>query len=514
MDWKTVARARAILERESGYVLKDWGGRVPVALVYPNSYFVGMSNLGFQTVYRLFNAEADIVCERAFADEALLDRDGYISLESQRPLSDFPVVAFSVSYELDYFRVASVLHRSRIPLYSEDREDGDPLVLAGGPAVSANPEPLSPLVDAFVIGEAEEAIPQVVSVLRGLPLRPRDEILRELKGIPGLYVPALHHPEDPPVPRRWVRDLDAHPTHTVIFTEDTEFGDMFLIEVGRGCGRTCLFCLARRLYRPVRERSVEVILAQAKEGLRFRRAVGLVSPATSDYSRIEELAEGLLALGVRLSLSSLRADSLSPRLLEALARSGTRTVTIAPEAGTERLRRLIGKPIGDDELLQAVELVARHRLPRLKLYFMVGLPGEEDEDVNAIASLVGEIRRRFEGEVAVTLSCFVPKPHTPFQRVAMAPARLLRKRMNRLKRELGRLGVEVSAESPAWAVVQGVLSRGDRRLDPVIAQVARSEEGITLRNWKQALENAGLTEEEFTGERPRTEVLPWSVVRV
>ncbi|HDN80101.1 MAG TPA: radical SAM protein [Chloroflexi bacterium] len=512
MDWKIIARARAILEKEQGCITKDWGGKVPIALVYPNAYYVGMSNLGFQTVYRLFNREPGIVCERAFADETLRDKEGFISLESQRPLSDFPVIAFSIPYELDYFNLALVLRHSNIPLYAEERVDGDPIIIAGGPAVSANPEPLALLVDAFVIGEGEEIIPRLAEVFRETITSPRAEALERLRRIPGVYVPALHRPDDKPVPRQWVRHLDDYPTHSVVLTWDTEFGDMYLIEIGRGCGRGCRFCLAGHIYRPPRERSVEALLEQAREGLQWRDTIGLVSAAVSDYSRMDELAEELMTLGGCISVSSLRVETVSEKLLKALAQSGTRTITLAPEAGSERLRRIIGKPITDRELFRAVELAARYRIPRLKLYFMLGLPGERDEDVEAAITLVGEIRRRFPGEVSVNLSPFVPKAHTPFQWVAMAPVEVIKERVKRLKRGLMRQGVEVQAESPAWAAIQGVLSRGDRKLGRILVEIAHRDEGATLHNWRDAMEKAGLDEAEYIRERGLDEKLPWSVV--
>lgn len=511
MKWEKIARARATLRREKGFVLKDWGGKISVALVYPNTYYLGMSSLGFQTVYHLFNSEPDVVCERVFADPLFMDDEGPISLESQRPLADFSAVAFSIPYELDYFQVAEVLRRSGIPLFSADRGEGDPLVIAGGPAVSANPEPLALLIDAFVIGEGEEVIPELVTVLREKIHAPRSMLLEALREIRGVYVPLLHSPTDPPVAGRWVRNLDLYPVHSVVLTDRTEFGGMYLVEIERGCGRGCRFCLAGYIYLPPRERSVDSILAQAKEGLRWRKTIGLVGFAVSDYSRMDELVEGLLALGAGISTSSLRAESVSERLIEALARSSS-TITLAPEAGSFSLRRIIGKPIPEEDILRVAGWAAKHGIRRLKLYFMVGLPREREEDLRATGSLVGEILRRFEGEVVVNISPFVPKPHTPFQRIAMAPEDELEERIKLLRRSLSKLKVRVRAESPAWSLVQATLSRGDRNVGLAIAEVIESREKVTPARWRKALEKAGVEMDKILGPRPPGEALPWEKV--
>ncbi len=517
MRWEKIARARATLKREIGFTIKDWGGKISIALVYPNTYYVGMSSLGFQTVYRLFNTEPDVVCERVFADPLFMDEEGPISIESQRPLTDFSVVAFSISYELDYFQVAEVLERSQIPLLSSERADGDPLVIAGGPAVSANPEPMALLMDAFVIGEGEEVIPELVATLRENIHASRKQLLEALRKIRGVYVPLLHSPSDPPVARRWVQNLDHYPTHSAVLTESTEFGDMYLVEIERGCGRGCRFCLAGYTYLPIREHSVESVLAQAEEGLKWRRIIGLVGFAVSDYSRMDELLDGLLTMGAGISTSSLRAESVSEKLIEALAQSGkikrhTPTITLAPEAGSFLLRRIIGKPIPEKDIIRVAELAAKHGIRRLKLYFMVGIPRETEEDLKAIGLLVGEILKRFEGEVIVNVSPFVPKPHTPFQRIAMAPEKELEERIKLLRRFLGKLKIKVRVESPAWAAVQATLSRGDRNVGRALVEVAMRRERVTPSRWKKVLAKVGAEMEKYLGSWPKGEPLPWERV--
>jgi len=305
-----------------------------------------------------------------------------------------------------------------------------------------------------------------------------------------------------------VRDLSRYPAHSVVLTPDTEFGDLYLIEIARGCGRGCRFCLTGHLYRPPRERSLETLLEQAREGLKYRRRIGLVSAAVSDYSRIDELAERLRALGARISVSSLRADSLTETLVRALAESGTQTLTIAPEAGCERLRRVISKTQSEEALLQAVDWAATYRFPQLKLYFMLGHPTETDGDVKALVELVLEIRRRFPRRLIINLTPFVPKAHTPFQWAAMTPAATLRARQDDVKEKLRESRVSVKADSPAWAEVQAVLARGDRRLARVLLKMPR----LSLAAWRRALTECGLTAEEFLRERSLDEPLPWQVV--
>ena len=503
MKWKHIAEARHTLEREQGAILKDWGGRLPIALIYPNTYYVGMSNLGLHAVYRLFNANDDVVCERAFWTKDAPP----LSIETQHPLADFAVLAFTVSYELDYLNVVQMLRAAGIPLQAEERDQDWPLVIAGGPAVTANPEPLSPFCDAFAIGEGEVIIPLLLDALREGIRAGRDDLWKALSAIPGLYVP--HLPEHQlPVKRQWEHDLDARPTMTAVYTPDTEFGDRTLIEISRGCGRGCRFCLAGFCYRPPRERSVEALLAQARMGLRYREGVGLVSAAVSDYSRIGELVAGLRGMGAGISVSSLRVDPLPEALLQALAESGIRTLTIAPEAGSQRLRTMINKGVSEDDVLRAAHAAARHGFAQLKLYFMVGLPGETDDDVQAITDLALAVGKPFRRQVTVNLTPFVPKAHTPFQWVAMADVTTLRARIRRVRQTLQRRGVAVRAESPAWAAVQGVLARGDRRVGAALLAL----EHPTLAGWRKALAATDLDPAAYLGKWSPDEALPWQVV--
>ncbi len=451
-----------------------------------------------------------MVCERAFAPveiyrSAPSEDEPVLSIESQRPLADFAVIAFTISYEMDYFNAVQMLRQAGIPPLAEDRDETWPLIIAGGPAVYTNPAPLGDIFDAFAIGEGEIIVPPLVDALWEAGQAPRDEGLHALAEVPGIYVPAL---ENGPVGRVWVRDLDAVPATTQIYTHDTEFGDRALIEIARGCGRGCRFCMAGYTYRPMREVSLDTILAVARHSLQHRDRIGLVSAAVSDHSWIDQIAIELRKLGARIAIASMRVDPISEPLIRALAESGTQTLTIAPEAGSARMRKVINKPQSDEQLLYAVDLAARYNFSQLKMYFMIGQPTETEADVEAIADMVLAARARFSRHLTINATPYVPKAHTAFQWAAMTPVETLEARVKYLERRLRPAKVAVRSDSPAWAAVEGVLARGDRRLGRVLARMRKT----TLREWERALKAEGLSQEDYLRERAPDEPLPWSVV--
>jgi radical SAM superfamily enzyme YgiQ (UPF0313 family) len=511
MTWHPVREIRARLAAEQGFIIKDWGGKLPVALIYPNSYYIGMSNLGIQAIYRLINDYPDAVCERVFRESKDSTDVPSLAMESQRPLTDFAVLAFSMSYELDYFNVVSILKASGIPLDAKDRDETHPLVIAGGPCITTNPMPLVPFFDCLCIGEAEAILPAMLPTMRDGVSENRDELKKKLAKIPGVYVPRY---SNKPVTRQWVEDLDKFPVHSTILTRDTELGDMYLIEVERGCNWGCRFCLVSNCYKPMRFRSVESLLEQAKIGLKYRKRLGLMGPAVTDHPQIDELAAKLRDMGAEISVSSLRIKPLSPVILSEVIEGGTNTVALAPEAGSQRLRDIIGKRINEYDILKAVEKVAEQGIKQLKLYFMIGLPGETDEDIEAIAQLAVRCKDLFDikqswSRITLTIAPFVPKAGTPFQREGMESLDILKHRLSLLKSKLPSKGISVKNESLEWSEVQAVLSRGDEKL----AQVLAGMEKTSLAQWQKAMQKAKLSADFYAHTKwDMNQKLPWDVI--
>jgi radical SAM superfamily enzyme YgiQ (UPF0313 family) len=508
MFWRTIRKIRGRLAAEQGTVTKEWGGKLPVALIYPNSYNIGMSNLGIQTIYRFVNDYPDAVCERVFYH---IDDDSILAMESQRPLTDFAVLAFSVSYELDYLNVVQILKTSGIPLYAKDRDETHPLVIAGGPCITANPMPLTPFFDCLCIGEAEAILPEMLPILKEGVSEERDKLLKKSSLVPGIYVPRY---TNKPVKRQWINNLDNFPVHSVVLTRDTELGNMYLIEVERGCSRGCRFCLVSNCYKPMRFHSVESILTQAKTGLKYRKRLGLMGPSVTDHPQIVEIVTRLHELGAEISVSSLRIKPLSPFVLGEVIEGGTNTVALAPEVGSQKLRDAINKGINEDDILKAVEKVAFQGIKQLKLYFMIGLPGETNDDIEDIARLVIKCKDIFNKQqswsrITLTISPFVPKAGTPFQREGMASLDILKHRLSLLKSKLPSRGISVKNESIEWSEVQAVLSRGDDKL----AEVLVSIEKTTLAQWQQAMKKAGLDIDFYAhAEWNEKQKLPWGVI--
>ena len=507
MSWDEVKKARRRLSREQGTIIKDWGGRIPIALVYPNSYYLGMSNLGLHAIYSLFNSYNGIVCERAFWER---ETHQILSVESQRPLRDFSILAFSISYELDYFNVVSILKASGIPLYAADRDETHPLVIAGGPCIIANPMPLSPFFDCLCVGEAEPILPAMLPILA--EGSKRSDQLRTLAALPGVYAPQFY--SGTPVVRQWLRNLDDFPVTSVILTPDTELGDLYLIEVERGCNWACRFCLVSNAFGPMRYRSLDNLINQARLGLKYRKRIGLVGAAVSDHPQIEELLIRLRQMGAELSISSLRMKPLSRIVLGEMAKGGARTIALAPEAGSQRLRWIIKKGISEKDVLESMSKVAEQGIKQLKLYFMIGLPSETDEDIEEIIKLTLRCkdildRQRTGCRITLNIAPFVPKAGTPFQRLPMVQPSILNHRLALLKRSLLPKGITLKCESVAWSEVQGVLARGDAKL----AEVLASMEEVSLSGWRKAIEKSHLDIDFYAHQRWDTDKeLPWAIV--
>lgn len=524
-------------------MIREWGHRWPVALVYPNVYEVGMSNLGFQAVYHLLNRHPDLTCERAFLPPGDLwpeyQRTGtpILSLESQRPLTDFAAIAFALPYEADYPQILKILDQAKVPLLADERGPNLPIVVGGGVTAFLNPEPLAPFLDAFFLGEGEGQVDNFFQFLATgwKSGQDRSQLLRELAAQqPGAYVPAGYRPEyqddgtlaafipAPGFPAQvkaiHPADLDGHPCYSRLIAPASEFGQMFLVEVGRGCGRGCRFCAAGFIYRPPRQRSQAELARQIEIGLEQRHKIGLMGAAVSDHPAIHDICRQVVTAGGQLGISSIRADSTDRELFDLLARGGIKTIALAPEAGSERLRWVINKGLTEAQLTTAVINLYQAGIPYLRLYFMVGLPTETREDVQDIARLVKRLkhamvkssqgRKRLAG-ITVSLHSFVPKPFTPFQWAPLLNLPELKDRIQLVKRQLkGSSQVRVHADLPKWAYVQALLARGDRRVAQMLLAAHRAGG-----NWTAALRHSPLNPDFFV-LRPRSpeELFPWDFI--
>jgi len=508
---------RSLLER--GAVRKEPGGRLTVALVYPNAYRLGMANLGLHAVYRIANAEPDVLCERVFLPDA--PGEPVRSIESGRALADFEVVAFSLSFEDDYVHVLDLLGRAGLPLRAAARDERHPLVVAGGIAVQINPEPVAPFFDLLLVGEGEELLPPFLRSMRELGGRPgvvpRQEALRGLARLPGAYAPSLYdveyadtrdaqgrwvtrfeprHGAPERVKRLYVADLSKVATSRVVDSPDAQFGDLFLTEVARGCLWGCRFCAAGFVQRPYREVDLETLRGEVKKGIAKGLRVGLVGPDTSDHTGLDPLTCYIAEEGGSFSPSSLRVDAITPELSRRMADGGERSITIAPEAGTDRLRRVVNKDFSDDRIVEAARNALSQGMRHVKLYFLCGLPTETDEDVAGMARIAVRIREEVMlprakatgkmGRITLSVNPFVPKPWTPFQWVPIHDESCLQAKRRLLERELRPLGIDVEFSSPREAWMQTVLSRGDRRVADLLEAAWRETGGNlhrALRHW-------------------------------
>ncbi|MFH1147030.1 MAG: radical SAM protein [Pseudomonadota bacterium] len=504
---------------------------MPVALIYPNYYHVGMSSLGYQAVYSLFNRDPRIVCERVFLPE----EGPPLSIESKRSLKDFNIIAFSVSFENDYLNILKILNAAGIPLMAAERREEWPLAVGGGVATFLNPEPLAEFIDCFLLGEAEELLPPFLDIIHSGLLsgeRKADMLARLASEMDGAYVPRFYEaaydaagrlrtfaPKDgfpEKVKRRSVPVSVPPERHTAVLTPQTEFADKFLIEIGSGCSRGCRFCAAGFIYRPPRAWPEETILGAVDEKAESSE-IGLVGVEIADPARMEHLCRELFARGKKISFSSLRADCLTPEILSVLKAAGLKTVTIAPDAGSERMRKVINKGLTEETILQAAERLTEWDILNLKLYFMIGLPTEKAEDVEAIIDLTKKIKDRVLrisrgkkriGTMTLSINCFVPKPWTPFQWVGMEDLQSLETKRKTLNDGLRREGnVRVTFDVPKWAYLQAIFARGDRRTADFLRAALRTG------NWNKAYKEVSLNPDFFVHrEREGDELFPWDFI--
>ena len=516
LNWKLETEIRDKLQRETGYIIHKGSGRTKFALVYPNVYHVGMSNLGMHIIYELLNKRTDTSCERVFLPESKTlaqierTRTPIISMETQMPLFKFPLIGFAVSFEPDYFNVLKILELGKVKLKSEERGELDPIVIAGGPCSTFNPEPMSMFIDAFVIGEGEVILPKLLDTFYNSKRLTRFEILKNLSDVEGVYVPMFKQN----VKRQWLKNLDNYPAHTVIVTDDTEF-NMYLIETARGCGRHCRFCMAGYCFRKPRNRSLEVLKSEVEAAKKFGKKIGLMGAAISDYPQINELCQIIQEKNLPMSVASFRADSVTKELVEALVESGLKTLTIAPEAGSVKMRAVINKGIEEEHVFKAVELGMQAGVKNFRLYFMIGLPFEEIEDVEAIVDLANRLKNFMEsksnsGKLTLSVNPFIPKPFTPFQWSPMADKKYIDEALKIIRSGLKRKNIEVIAESPRESFVQAVLARGDRRLGEVLLN-AHNEGGI--KSFRKVMKDLKIDSDSYLyRQRDIDEVFAWDFI--
>jgi radical SAM family uncharacterized protein len=537
-------------------IIKDWD-RTPIkfALSYPDLYDIGMSNMAIPILYEILNNIPDVLAERVYAPwkdmENALRSAGIplYALESKRALKDFDIIGFSLGYELCYTNVLNMLDMAQIPVLAAERNERHPLVIAGGSS-TLNPEPLADFIDIFILGDGEESIMDFIEAFRAWKNSggSRSDFFKQAAKIAGVYAPSLYSVEYQPdgllrsftplvleakplIQRRMVAKMPPPPLNPIVpFVEIVQ--DRAAIEIQRGCSRGCRFCQASAIYRPVRERSQDEVIqavGQVLENTGYDE-ISLVSLSTSDYPDIDKLVATLTKLypNITFSLPSLRIASSSIKLMESLSSTRKSGLTFAPEAGSERLRHVINKCIPESILMETASIAFERGWTTLKLYFMIGLPQENIEDVQYIVKLIDKVHhigREFMGNRArlgISLSTFVPKPHTPFQWAAQDKEDIINTKRDIVKNGVARSGLKLSWQDPRTSLLEAVISRGDRRVGKAIYrawQLGSSfdawSEHFKWENWLQAFQECGL-DPAFYAQRERAldEILPWSHIQV
>lgn len=497
-----------------------------VAWFYPNTYTVGMAGLGYQLVFRLLDADEDVSVLRGFTD---MEEPG---------VGDAAILGFTLSWELDYANIVSILRKHNIPVSAKDRNEDHPLVFGGGPVLTANPEPFADIFDVVLLGDAEVAVPSFLAAFReARKLTSRRDQLLSLANSDGIYIPQFYdveyltekgylgpvaaiQPTDdgvPALPRKKIFSPPAdYVAHSIVLSPDSAWGNMFLVEVVRSCPQECRFCLASFLTRPFRATNVDTLMGAIELGLKHTNKIGLLGPSVTEHPRFDEIASRLRGReDLSLSIASVRADTLTQEILSTLASLGQKSVTIAIESGSERLREIMKKNLSETEILHAVNLVEAAGLESIKFYGIAGLPHETQEDLDETIRLMTQLKKKHKKlRFVLGISSFVPKAQTPFQ--WNGRDRDCGKKLEYLRKNLSKIGIDVRPESHNWSDIQALLSRGDRRLHPILKSV--EENSGNLGAWKKAIKEAAQNDPSLPPVRdfyiyrdiPRDEVLPWS----
>lgn len=531
---QNVLKPARYVGNELNSIHKDWDkAKIKIALAYPDLYEIGMSNLGIQILYHIINDQPDALAERVFAPWPDMENQlttynlQLTTLESQRPLKDFDVLGFSLGHELTYTNIVTMLKLSGIPLYREDRGEKDPLILGGGPC-SFNPEPVADFFDFFVIGEAEEVILEIAETLKDLRPATRDSRLRALAKIPGVYVPGISQT----VAKRYIKELDKAPLPTrpiVPFVEAIH--DRAALEIMRGCRWGCKFCQAGWTYLPVRERKAEYLIRMADDLVKNTgyEELSLISLSSSDYSQIDMLAKTLAQKyedkKINISLPSMRTNTFTVKLAKEISRVRVGSITLAPEAGTQRLRDVIGKNMTEEHIIEGVKAAFEEGIEAIKLYFMLGLPTETGEDLLGIIELSNKIYALGKSyskraRITINLSTFIPKPHTPFQWERQIGIEETLEKQKFIKKNLKTRGIEIRWHQAEASFLEGVFSRGDRKLSKIIEKAwelgARFDawsEHFKFDLWQKAFAECGIDPNEYLSERDINNPLPWDYIQ-
>jgi radical SAM superfamily enzyme YgiQ (UPF0313 family) len=515
------------IESEKGTIIKSRKNRLKVALIYPNTYPIGMSNLGFQTVYKIINGFDDLLCERGFLGSNR-------TIESGGKFSDFDIIAFSVSFETDYPNIYKILTDAKILPFVEKRENSCPPIIAGGVACLLNPEPIAPFIDAFLLGEAEEILPDFFEKIKGIS-KLKSNLAMLARNIKGFYVPKFYSlfynskgeiykretieevPET--IDRVFAKNLPfQEPAQTSVLTPNTTFSNTYLIEAERGCPYKCRFCAIGYIYGQPRYIKSDILQKTIKKASELTKNIGLIGANVSDIPSIDEICRYAAANKIRLSFSSLRANSLTKKLAESLVINGVKTATIAPEAGSARMREIISKKLTETDILNATETLVNRGIPNLRLYFITGLPFETEEDTNKIIELTLKIKKIFLetsrkqkkiGKITISLNPFVPKPFTPFQWTNIESVSNLKKKINYITKNLRAIpNITIRAESPKKSLIQTILSNGDRKVANVI-ELAYKNNG----NWTKTLKQAKDTIQHYTDKKKSEDkIFPWDFI--